>query len=47
LARMVVVLAGLQEIVQLLEREDDLPEFLRKKVRAAVIDKNPFHRVYG
>lgn len=46
LARMVVVLSGLQEVVQLLEREDDLPEFLRKKVRAAVIDKNPHHRVY-
>jgi restriction system protein len=47
LARMVVVLCGLQEIVQLLEREDDLAEFLRKKVRAAVIDKNPHHRLYG
>lgn len=47
LARMVVTLCGLQEIVQLLEREDDLAEFLRKKVRAAVIDKNPHYRVYG
>jgi restriction system protein len=47
LARMVVALCGLQEIVQLLEREDDLAEFLRKKVRAAVIDKNPHYRVYG
>lgn len=47
LARMVVTLCGLQEIVQLLEREDDLAEFLRKKVRAAVIDKNPHCRVYG
>jgi restriction endonuclease Mrr len=47
LARMVVALCGLQEIVQLLEREEDLAEFLRKKVRAAVIDKNPHYRVYG
>ena len=47
LARMVVALCGLQEVVQLLEREDDLAEFLRKKVRAAVIDKNPHHRVYS
>ncbi len=43
---MVVALCGLQEVVQLLEREDDLVEFLKKKVRAAVIDKNPHHRVY-
>ena len=47
LARMIVVLAGLQEVVTLLEREDDLAEFLRKKVRAAVVDKNPHHLVYG
>ncbi len=46
LSRMVVALCGLQEIVQLLERQDDLTEFLKKKVRAAVIDKNPHHRVY-
>jgi restriction system protein len=47
LARIVVVLTGLQEIVKLLEREDDLAEFLRAKVRAAVVDKNPHHLVYG
>lgn len=47
LSRMVVALCGLQEVVQLLEREDDLVEFLKKKVRAAVIDKNPHHRIYG
>lgn len=47
LSRMVVALCGLQEIVQLLEREDDLVEFLKKKVRAAVVDKNPYHRVYA
>jgi len=46
LSRMVVALCGLQEIVQLLDKEEDLTEFLRKKIRAAVIDKNPYHRVY-
>ena len=46
LSRMVVALSGLDEIVKLLEREDDLVEFLKKKVRAAVIDKNPHYRVY-
>jgi restriction endonuclease Mrr len=47
LARMVVTLCGLHEVVQLLDREDDMAEFLRKKVRAAVIDKNPYHLVYA
>lgn len=47
LARMVVALCGLQEVVLLLEREDELAEFLRKKVRAAVVDKNPNHLIYG
>lgn len=47
LSRMVVALCGLQEVVQLLEREEDLTEFLKKKVRAAVIDKNPHYRVYS
>jgi len=46
LSRMVVALSGLDEVVKILEREDDLVEFLKKKVRAAVIDKNPHHRVY-
>jgi len=47
LSRMVIALCGLQEIVQLLERDEDLVEFLKKKVRAAVIDKNPHHRIYN
>jgi restriction system protein len=38
----VVSLCTLHEIVKLLERKDDLKEFLRKKVQAAIIDKNPF-----
>jgi restriction endonuclease Mrr len=47
LSRMVVALSGLDEIVKLLEREDSLVDFFKKKVRAAVIDKNPHYRVYG
>ncbi len=47
LGRMIVVLSGLEEIVQLLEREDNLSDFLRSKVRSAIIDKDPYHRVYG
>jgi len=46
LARMVVVLCNLHEVVQLLDHENDLLEFLRKKIRAAVIDKNPHYIVY-
>lgn len=47
LARMVVILCGLHELVQLLEHENSLEEFLRQKVRASVIDKNPYHLVHG
>ncbi|MGA2585770.1 MAG: restriction endonuclease [Candidatus Aminicenantales bacterium] len=46
LSQMVVILSSLHEIVELLEREDDLSEFLRKKIRAAIIDKNPHCFVY-
>lgn len=42
LSRMVVVLCSLQEIVQMLEHEANLTELLKKKVRSAVIDKNPY-----
>jgi restriction system protein len=37
----VIVLATLQEIVALLERDGDLPAWLKRKVDAAVIDKDP------
>jgi len=47
LTRMVVVLCTLQDIVQLLERNDNVADFFRKKVRAAVIDKNPHYCIYG
>jgi hypothetical protein len=40
----VVAMCELQEFVRLLEQEQDLREFLKAKVSAAIIDKNPFHR---
>lgn len=40
----VLVLATLQEIVRLVERQDDLTEFFTKKVHAAQIHKNPYFR---
>jgi restriction system protein len=42
LSQKVVVLCDLREIVMLLDREADLLEFLRSKVRAASIDKVPY-----
>lgn len=47
LQQRVVVLCSLQEIVLMLERHLDLKEFLRKKVQAAVMDKNPFFKPMG
>ncbi|EKS69118.1 restriction endonuclease [Caballeronia zhejiangensis] len=40
----VLVLSTLEEIVQLLERQDDLAGFLKQKVQAAQIHKNPYFR---
>lgn len=42
LSKMVVSLCTLQEIVRLLDREGDMKDFLREKVQAAIVDKNPF-----
>lgn len=42
LAQKIITLCTLREIVSLLERESDLKEFLRKKVQAANINKEPF-----
>lgn len=44
LSKMIVSLCTLQEMVQLLEREGDLKDWLRDKIQAAVVDKNPFHQ---
>ena len=45
LAQRVIILSELREIVRLLDSESDLAEFFRKKIRAAVIDKNPYYFV--
>ncbi len=40
----VVTLCILQELVMLLETQDDLRGFLRRKVETTIVDKNPFPR---
>ena len=45
LAKAVVVLCTLQELVLLTESESGLKDFLKEKVRGAVIDKEPLTRV--
>lgn len=42
LSQKIFVLMTLQEIVSLLEREGDMINLLQEKIRAAVVDKNPF-----
>jgi restriction system protein len=44
LTKAVFVLCGLEELVLLLEQEEDLRGFLKQKIIAAVLDKNPYHR---
>ena len=44
LQQKVVILCGLQELELLLEKGDDLKIFLRKKVNAAIIEKNPYFK---
>jgi hypothetical protein len=41
LAQKTMILCSLREIVMLLQRQDDLIAFLKKKTSAAIIDKNP------
>jgi len=44
LQQKIVILCTLKEIVMLLEKQGDLKDFLKKKVQAAIIDKNPFYQ---
>ena len=44
LTRAVFVLCALEEFVLLLEQEKDLRDFLKQKIAAAILDKNPYHR---
>jgi restriction system protein len=43
LTRAVFFLCALEEIVMLLEEERDLRDFLKQKINAAILDKNPYH----
>ncbi|HEX8466740.1 MAG TPA: restriction endonuclease [Allosphingosinicella sp.] len=45
MGHMTVVLVTLEEIVSVLTRGDDLTDMLRTKIRAAVIDREPFRRI--
>jgi hypothetical protein len=47
LTRAVVVLCKLEEVVKLLEQEADLKQFLRQKIEAAIIHKNPLYEPLG
>jgi RNA-binding protein YhbY len=40
-----LILCSLREIVMLLHRQDNLVALLKTKVRAAVIDKSPYHQI--
>lgn len=42
-SKIVVALCTLQEFVSLLERETDLKSFLKEKINAAIVHKNPFY----
>jgi len=42
LSQKTIALISLHEIVRLLERQDDLVLFLKKKIQAATVDKNPY-----
>ncbi len=41
----VVILCILQEFVALLEHQGDLCDFLKKKIQAAVVDRNPYFEI--
>jgi hypothetical protein len=45
LAKMVVLLCSVDEIVMLLERYGDFKVILRKKLQAAIVDKKPYIKV--
>lgn len=42
LSKKTMFLCSLREFVMLLQRQDDLAEFLKRKSQAAIVDKNPF-----
>ncbi|WP_135553345.1 restriction endonuclease [Paenibacillus cymbidii] len=44
LDKVVIVLCDLQEIISMFEDKGDLKKFLKEKIQAAIIDRNPYHR---
>jgi len=42
LSQKTIFLCSLQELVMLMQHQSDLIEFLKKKLHAAIIDKNPY-----
>jgi restriction endonuclease Mrr len=46
LKEIVVALCSLQEFVSLLEKEADLNGFLKEKINAAIVHKNPFYEPF-
>lgn len=45
LSKKTIILCTLEEIVFLLDNQRDLVDFLRQKLRAVVVDKNPFKEI--
>ena len=45
LSKLLIVLCTLQELVLLLEGENNLEDFLRAKIRGAIVDKQPLTKV--
>lgn len=45
LQKTVIILVSLEELVMLLERDGDLIAFLKEKVNAAIVDKQPYKRI--
>ncbi len=45
LTKAVIIVCTIEEMVFLLEKQRDLKEFLKKKLEAAIVDKNPFYKI--
>lgn len=43
LSKVLIVLVNLEEIYKVLEQEDDLKDYLKRKIQAAIINKDPLH----
>jgi restriction system protein len=45
LSKVFIVLCDLQEIMEMLEGTRNLNQFLKEKIRAAIVEKKPYHRI--